>query len=144
MDESYLTGEPYQISKAPGVTVISGSINGDTALTVRTQKLPADSRYASIVAVLEEAQQKRPNLRRLGDQIGAVFAPVALILALAAWYFTGEAIRFLAVLVIATPCPLLIAIPITLISAISMAARQSIIIKDPTVLERLPTCRKDF
>lgn len=141
MDESYLTGEPYQISKAPGASVLSGSINGESVLTVEAQQLPSDSRYASIVAVLEEAEQKRPTIRRLGDQIGAIFAPLALILALAAWYFTGEAMRFLAVLVIATPCPLLIAIPITLISAISMAARQAIIIKDPTVLERLPTCR---
>lgn len=141
MDESYLTGEPYQISKAPGVAVISGAINGDSLLTIRADKLPADSRYASIVTVLTEAQQKRPTLRRLGDQIGAIFAPVALLLALAAWYFAGDSMRFLAVLVIATPCPLLIAIPITLISAISMAAKQSIIIKDPTVLERLPTCK---
>lgn len=141
MDESYLTGEPYHISKAPGTLVLSGAINGESALIVRTEKLPQDSRYASIVGVLQEAEQKRPTIRRLGDQIGAIFAPVALILALAAWYFTGDAIRFLAVLVIATPCPLLIAIPITIISAISMAARQAIIIKDPTVLERLPTCR---
>lgn len=141
MDESYLTGEPYQISKAPGASVLSGAINGETVLTLRAQKLPSDSRYASIVTVLQEAEQKRPSIRRLGDQIGAIFAPIALIIALAAWYFTGDAIRFLAVLVIATPCPLLIAIPITLISAISMAARQAIIIKDPTVLERLPTCR---
>lgn len=141
MDESYLTGEPYQISKAPGISVISGAINGESLLTIRAQKLPSDSRYASIIAVLQEAAQKRPALRRLGDQIGAIFAPVSLILAAVAWYFTGDPIRFLAVLVIATPCPLLIAIPITLISAISMAAKQAIIIKDPTVLERLPTCR---
>lgn len=141
MDESYLTGEPYQISKTPGIAVLSGAINGESVLIIRTQKLPSDSRYASIVAVLEEAEQKRPTIRRLGDQIGAVFAPIALILALAAWYFTGESIRFLAVLVIATPCPLLIAIPITLISAISIAARQAIIIKDTTVLEKLPICR---
>lgn len=141
MDESYLTGEPYLISKVPGTTVISGALNGDSVLILEAQKLPSESRYASIVAVLEEAEQKRPSLRRLGDQIGAVFAPVALILAFSVWYFTNDAIRFLAVLVIATPCPLLIAIPITIISAISMAAKQSIIIKDPTVLERLPTCR---
>jgi heavy metal translocating P-type ATPase len=141
MDESYLTGEPYQISKAPGTAVLSGAINGETVFIIRTQQLPSDSRYASIVAVLQEAEQKRPTLRRIGDQIGAIFAPIALVLALAAWYFTGESIRFLAVLVIATPCPLLIAIPITLISAISIAARQAIIIKDPTVLEKLPTCR---
>ncbi len=141
MDESYLTGEPYQISKAPGSSVLSGAINGESVLILKAQKLPSDSRYASIVTVLEEAEQKRPALKRLGDQIGAIFAPIALIIALAAWYFTGDAIRFLAVLVIATPCPLLIAIPITLISAISMAAQRAIIIKDPTVLERLPTCR---
>ncbi len=141
MDESYLTGEPYQISKAPGSTVISGAINGESALVIKTQKLSSDSRYASIVAVLEEAEQKRPALKRLGDQIGAVFTPIALLLALGAWYFTGDAIRFLAVLVIATPCPLLIAIPITIISAISKAAERGIIIKDPTVLECLPTCR---
>lgn len=141
MDESYLTGEPYQISKIPGTSVLSGAINGESALLVQVLKLPADSRYASIVAVLEEAEQKRPNIRRLGDQIGAIFGPVALILALVTWYFSGDAVRFLAVLVIATPCPLLIAIPITIISAISMAAKQAIIIKDPAVLERLPTCR---
>lgn len=141
MDESYLTGEPYQISKIPGTSVLSGAINGESALLVRVLRLPAESRYASIVAVLEEAEQKKPTMRRLGDQIGSIFAPVALIFALATWYFTGDAIRFLAVLVIATPCPLLIAIPITVISAISMAAKQAIIIKDPTVLERLPTCR---
>lgn len=141
MDESYLTGEPYQIPKISGTSVLSGAINAETVLVIQAQKLPQDSHYASIVSVLQEAEQKRPTLRRLGDQIGAIFAPIALILALAAWYFTGDAIRFLAVLVIATPCPLLIAIPITIISAISMAAKQSIIIKDPIVLERLPTCR---
>lgn len=141
MDESYLTGEPYRISKVPGTSVISGAINGESVLSIRTVKLAADSRYASIVKVLQEAEQTRPSMRRLGDQIGAFFTPVALLLALGAWYVTQDAMRFLAVLVIATPCPLLIAIPITIISAISIAAKQAIIIKDPTVLERLPTCK---
>ena len=141
MDESYLTGEPYQISKTPGSFVLSGAINGESLLVVKATKLPSDSRYAAIVKVLEEAEQKRPSIRRLGDQIGAIFAPVALGFALIAWYLTGDAVRFLSILVVATPCPLLIAIPITIISAISRAAKQSIIIKDPTVLEQLPTCR---
>lgn len=141
MDESYLTGEPYQISKAPGASVLSGAINGESVLIIKATKLPGDSRYAIIVKVLEEAEQKRPSIRRLGDQIGAIFAPVALLFAAGTWYFTNDAIRFLAVLVIATPCPLLIAIPITIISAISRAAKQAIIIKDPIVLERLPTCK---
>lgn len=141
MDESYLTGEPYQIAKTVGTAVLSGAINGESLLVIKAIKLPADSRYAAIVTVLEEAEQKRPSLRRLGDQIGAIFAPLALFVAFSAWYLSGDAIRFLSVLVIATPCPLLIAIPITIISAISKAAKQAIIIKDPTVLERLPTCK---
>ncbi|MFJ1269303.1 heavy metal translocating P-type ATPase [Legionella lytica] len=141
MDESYLTGEPYQVSKAPGASVLSGAINGESVLIIKATKLPVDSRYAVMVKVLEEAEQKRPSIRRLGDQIGAIFAPVALLFAAGTWYFTQDAIRFLAVLVIATPCPLLIAIPITIISAISRAAKQAIIIKDPIVLERLPTCK---
>ena len=141
MDESYLTGEPYCIAKAPGASVLSGTVNGEAVLVLRAERLPADSRYAKIMEVMQEAQQKRPTLRRLGDRLGAVFAPLALLFALGVWYQTGSAMRFLAVLMMATPCPLLIAIPITLISAISLAARRGIIIKDPTVLERLPTCR---
>ncbi len=141
MDESYLTGEPYQVSKTPGASVLSGAINGEAVLVIRAEKLAQDSRYAQIMEVMQEAEQKRPTMRRLGDRIGAIFAPFALLFAIASWYLTGDSERFLAVLVVATPCPLLIAIPITLISAISMAAKRSIIIKDPTVLERLPTCR---
>lgn len=141
MDESYLTGEPYQITKGPGSFVLSGAINGESSLIIQATKLTVDSRYAVIVKVLEEAEQKRPSIRRLGDQIGAIFAPVSLIFAAITWYATNDAIRFLAVMVIATPCPLLIAIPITIISAISRAAKQAIIIKDPIVLEQLPNCK---
>ncbi|MBI1216500.1 MAG: cadmium-translocating P-type ATPase [Alphaproteobacteria bacterium] len=141
MDEAYLTGEPYQISKAPGASVLSGALNGETALVIRAEKLAQDSRYARILNVMEQAEQRRPALRRMGDRIGAVFTPLALLAALVAWYATGQPVRFLAVLVVATPCPLLIAIPVTIISAISMAARRGVIIKDPVILERLPTCR---
>lgn len=141
MDESYLTGEPYKISKTIGSQVISGAINGDGVVTVRAQKTPQDSRYAKIVEVLKDAQEQRPELRRLADQIGAIFAPVALLFAFATLFFTGSLTKFLSVLVVATPCPLLIAIPITIISAISIAARSGIIIKNPTVLERIPLCK---
>ncbi|MDP1603311.1 MAG: heavy metal translocating P-type ATPase [Legionella sp.] len=141
MDESYLTGEPYQISKAPGAMVLSGAINGESLLIIRATRLTRDSRYSVIVKVLEEAEQKRPSIRRLADQIGAIFAPIALLFAAGTWFFTNDAVRFLSVLVIATPCPLLIAIPVTIISAISRAAKQAIIIKDPAVLEQLPTCK---
>ena len=141
MDESYLTGEPYKISKTPGSTVLSGAINGESALTVRATRLAVDSRYAKILQVMRDSEQRRPRLRRLGDQLGAVYTPVAVGLAVAAWVVSGEPVRFLAVLVVATPCPLLIAIPVAIIGSISLSARRGIIVKDPAVLEQIDTCR---
>ncbi|HYL95425.1 MAG TPA: heavy metal translocating P-type ATPase [Terriglobales bacterium] len=141
MDESYLTGEPYEMSKTPGSKVLSGAINGDTALTIQAEALPVDSRYAKIMRVMQETEQKRPRLRRLGDKLGAWYTPIAVAVAGAAWAATGEPIRFLAVVVIATPCPLLISIPVAVIGAISLAARHGIIIKNPAVLEQISTCR---
>jgi heavy metal translocating P-type ATPase len=141
MDESYLTGEPYQISKTPGSAVLSGAINGDAALTIRADKQAADSRYAKIMQVMRASEQQRPRLRRLGDQLGALYTPLAVALALSAWAGSGESVRFLAVLVVATPCPLIIAIPVAIIGSISLAARRGIIIKDPAVLEKIDTCR---
>ena len=141
MDESYLTGEPFQITKTTGSNVISGAINGEAALTVRTTKIAADSRYAKIMEVMRESEAKRPQLRRLGDQLGAIYTPVALAVAIVAWALSGEAIRFLAVLVIATPCPLLIGIPVAIIGSISLCARRAIIVKSPVVLEQITECR---
>jgi heavy metal translocating P-type ATPase len=141
MDESYLTGEPYEMSKTPGSKVLSGAINGHTALTIQAEALPVDSRYAKIMRVMQETEQKRPRLRRLGDKLGAWYTPIAVMVAGAAWVATGEPMRFLAVVVIATPCPLLISIPVAVIGAISLAARHGIIIKNPAVLEQISTCR---
>lgn len=141
MDESYLTGEPYLMSKTSGSTVMSGAVNGDNALTIRADKLSVDSRYSKIMEVMKASEQNRPNLRRLGDQLGAWYTPIAVIIALLAWFISGDVIRFLAVLVIATPCPLLIGIPVTIISSISLAARREIIIKNPAILETIGTCR---
>jgi heavy metal translocating P-type ATPase len=141
MDESYLTGEPYQISKTVGSKVISGAINGENLLTIKCEKLPQDSRYAQIIKVIQEASENRPEIRKLADKIGAIFAPLALIFALITLYFTQSLTKFLSVLVVATPCPLLIAVPIALISAISIAARSSIIIRNPAILEKIPTCK---
>ena len=141
MDESYLTGEPYMMSKTPGSEVFSGAINGDTAFTIRAEKLAVDSRYAKIMQVMRASEQRRPQLRRLGDQLGAYYTPVAVVIALVAWAVSGDAVRFLAVLVVATPCPLLIAIPVAIIGSVSLAARRGIIIKDPAVLEKIDTCR---
>lgn len=108
---------------------------------IRADKLPIDSRYARIMQVMRASEQQRPRLRRLGDQLGAFYTPIALIIAAGAWLISRNPTRFLAVLVVATPCPLLIAIPIAIIGAISLSARRGIIIKDPAVLEKIDTCR---
>jgi heavy metal translocating P-type ATPase len=141
MDESYLTGEPYMMSKAPGSQVLSGSINGESALTIEAARLAVDSRYAKIMQVMRASEQERPRIRRLGDQLGAFYTPLAVAIAIAAWAASGQPIRFLAVLVVATPCPLLIAIPVAIIGSISLAARRGIIIRDPAVLEQAENCR---
>ncbi len=140
MDESYLTGEPFLLPKAPGSQVLSGAINGDSALTVRAESPAADSRHAKIMRVMRESEQRRPRIRRLADRLGAWYTPVALAVAVLAWVASGDVTRFLAVLVVATPCPLLIAVPVAIIGAISVAARRGIVVKDPAVLEALPTC----
>ncbi len=141
MDESYLTGEPFVMAKTPGSQVLSGAVNGESALTIRATRLAVDSRYATIMQVMRASEQRRPRLRRLGDRLGAIYTPVAIAVAVAAWVESGEAVRFLAVLVIATPCPLLIAIPVAVIGSISLAAKRGIIVKDPAVLEQIEACR---
>lgn len=140
MDESYLTGEPFRISKGPGTLVLSGAINGDVSLAIRATRLAADSRYAKIMRVMHEAEQRRPNLRRIGDQLGAWYTPFAVAVAVVAWWWSGDPVRFLSVVVVATPCPLLIAIPVAIIGSISTAARRGVIVKDPAALEQLTLC----
>jgi len=141
MDEAFLTGEPFQISKAPGSEVISGAVNGENAITIRATRTTADSRYAKISSVMRETQLARVPLRRLGDMLGAWYTPLAVAIAVAAWIVSGDSVRFLAVLVVATPCPLLLAIPVAVIGSVSLAAKLSIIIRDPAILERLDRCR---
>jgi heavy metal translocating P-type ATPase len=140
MDESYLTGEPFVISKGPGTKVLSGAINGEAPLRIRATRLAADSRFAQIVRVMQDAEQRRPALRRIGDQLGAWYTPAAVTVAGVAWYWSGDPLRFLSVIVIATPCPLLIAIPVAIIGAISTAARRGVIVRDPAALEQLALC----
>jgi len=141
MDESFLTGEPFQMSKAPGSEVFSGALNGKSAITIRATRRPVDSRYAQITQVMRAAEEKRPRLRRLADQLGGFYTPLALAAGALAWFFSGDPQRFLAVVVVATPCPLIIAIPVTIIGAISLSARRGIIVKNPLALEQIQQCR---
>ncbi len=140
MDESYLTGEPYRLAKSPGAEVISGAVNGRSVLIIRAIRRATDSRFAKIVSVMRRAEEERPHIRRLGDELGAWYTPIAVLIAVFAAFISGDLDRFLAVLVVATPCPLLIGIPVAIIGSISLAAKRSIIIRDPSVLERVGKC----
>lgn len=144
MDESYLTGEPFQIHKAPGSQALSGAVNGNTILKIRATKLPRDSRFSRILTVIEEAERNRPAMRRIADRLGAWYTPAALFLAGFGWLVSGNPERFLAVLVIATPCPLLIAIPVAIIGGISLAARRGVVIRHPAILESIDSCDTFF
>jgi heavy metal translocating P-type ATPase len=141
MDEAYLTGEPFLIQKVHGATVLSGALNGESVLTIAVSHLPADSRYAKIMHVMQMAEANRPQMRRIADRLGSWYTLLALAVAAVGWILGADPTRFLAVLVIATPCPLLLAIPIAIIGAVSVAATRGIIIKDPGMLERIDTCR---
>lgn len=137
MDESFLTGEPFRVRKIAGSQVISGALNEDFALTIIADRPAVDSRYARIMQVMRAAEQNPPRIRRLADRLGAAYTPIAVAVALAGWLASGSPERFLAVIVIATPCPLLLAIPVSIIGSISLSAKRGIVIKKPVVLEQV-------
>ena len=141
MDESYLTGEPYVVSKSVGAQVMSGAVNSDTPLTIVATAHAQDSRYAQIVGTLRQAEDNRPPMRRLADRLGAWYTVIALALGALGWVVSGDPMRFLAVVVVATPCPLLIGIPVAIIGAISLAAKRGIIVRDPGMLENASQVR---
>jgi heavy metal translocating P-type ATPase len=141
MNESYLTGEPYLLSKSVGSSVLSGAVNGDSALTICATKPSVDSRYAQIMRVVKETEANQPAMRRMAERLGAWYTPLALALAGAAWALSGTAERFLAVIVVATPCPLLIGIPVAVLGAISLAAKNGILIRKAACLEDIDRCR---
>jgi heavy metal translocating P-type ATPase len=144
MDESYLTGEPFEMAKAPGSQVLSGAVNGSSLLTIRAEKLPVESRYARILRVVEDAEVNRPKMRRMADRLGGWYTPLALGVGILGWLLSGTSERFLAVLVIATPCPLLIGIPVAIIGGISLAARRGVVIRDSKILEQITGCQTFF
>src|SRR5690625_2510190 len=141
MDESYLTGEPYIVPKSVGSAVLSGAVNGEDALIIEATATAADSRYAQIVDVLTEAETRRPPIRRLADRLGGWYTAIALAIGIIGWLISGDPQRFLAVVVIATPCPLLIGVPVAIIGAISLSAKRGIIVKNPEMLEQISTSR---
>lgn len=141
IDESTLTGEPLPVTYGEGGMLRSGSMNDGEVFDLRATRPAAGSAYASIVRLVRAAEEQRAPFVRLADRYAIFFLPVTAVIAGAAWVLSGDPVRALAVFVVATPCPLILAAPIALISGISRAARSGIILKGATAIEKLGTAR---
>lgn len=140
-DESSLTGESLPVERSAGEAVSSGAINGATAVTVRATALAADSEYQQIVRLVEQAASSKAKVVRLADRYAVPFTLLSLGIAGVAWWASGDATRFAEVLVVATPCPLLIAAPVAFLGGMSRAARFGLIVKGGGTLEKLARAR---
>jgi heavy metal translocating P-type ATPase len=137
LDESVLTGEPLTVERAAGEPVRSGVVNAGTAFELRATATAQDSTYAGIVRLAEQAGAESAPIVRLADRYAAWFLPLALVIAGGAWLASGSAVRAVAVLVVATPCPLLLAAPVAIVSGLSRASRQGVVIRSGGALENL-------
>ncbi len=141
LDQSALTGELMPVRLARGQEVMSGSTNAGDAFDLRTSRPAAESTYAGIVRLVEEAQRSKAPMSRLADRYSLLFLGVTVALAVAAWWFTGDPIRGVAVLVVATPCPLILAVPVALVAGLSRAAHFGVLIKGAKPLETMARVR---
>jgi heavy metal translocating P-type ATPase len=137
VSEADLTGEPMPVRKEVGAPTLSGSVNLDGVLEVRAVRRSAESQYAQILRLMQEAQEHKAPIHRLADRYSVVFTIVTLAMASLAWLVTRNSVSALAVLVVATPCPLILATPIAIMSGISGAARQGLIVKSGAAVEQL-------
>lgn len=137
MSEADLTGEPMPVRKTVGMLVLSGSVNLDGIVEVRASKRSAESQYAQIVRLVEEAQAHKAPIHRLADRYSIGFTFTAVVLAGLAWTLSQDPLYALAVIVVATPCPLILATPIAILSGIDLAARNGLIAKSGAVIEQL-------
>ena len=137
LGEADLTGEPVPVRKAPGMLVLSGSVNLDGVLEIRASKRSTESKYAQIVHLVEEAQTQKAPIHRLADRYSIWFTIAAVVIASLAWAISGDSVYALAVMVCASPCPLILATPIAIMSGIDLAARNGIIAKSGGAIEQL-------
>ncbi len=141
LDESSLTGESMPVERVTGDTLLSGSVNGAAGIRMRATAAASESQYQHIVALVREASESKAPFVRLADRVAVPFTAVALLLAGAAWAVSGDPARFAEVLVVATPCPLLIATPVAFMAGMSRASKNGIIVKNGGALERLARVR---
>ena len=136
-EESSLTGEPLPVEHKKGDKILSGGVNGSDAITITATARAADSEYQKIIELVQQAQDSQAPVVRLADRVAVPFTIIAFIIAGVAFWISGDPVRIAQVLVVATPCPLLIAAPVAFLAGMNRAAKEGIIIKDSGTLERL-------
>jgi heavy metal translocating P-type ATPase len=141
IDESALTGEPLPVARAAGAPLRSGTANAGEAFDLRATRPASESAYAAIVRLVRDAESQQAPFARMADRYAAFLLPVTALLAGCAWAISGDSVRALAVLVVATPCPLILAAPIALVSGVSRAARAGALVKGAAVVEKLGRAR---
>src|SRR5688572_16255059 len=137
IDVAKLTGEPLPVTAVHGSRVMSGSLNQESPLEIEALAPASESQYARIVELVRSAQASKAPLQRLADRYGVWFTPLTLAVCFVAYLLSGDPVRILAILVVATPCPLLLAAPVAIIGGINSAAKRQIIIRNGTALENL-------
>jgi heavy metal translocating P-type ATPase len=141
LDEAALTGESLPVARSAGEPARSGTLCAGGAFALRAERTSADSAYSALVRLVRDAQAARAPFVRMADRYAAVLLPLTLALAGAAWVLSDDPVRALAVVVVATPCPLILAAPIAIVSGMSRAARAGVVVKDGGALERLARAR---
>lgn len=140
-DESSLTGESRPITKNVSDTVYSGSINGDSAITMTVDKLAKDSQYQRLIQLVKQADSTPAHFVRMADRYAVPFTGIAFVIAGIAWFVSKDPVRFAEVLVVASPCPLILAAPVALVSGMSRSSRNGIVVKTGSVLEKMATAK---
>lgn len=141
LDEAALTGEPLPVAHPAGDPVRSGTANAGPAFDLRATRPATESAYAALVRLVREAEGRRAPFVRMADRYAVLLLPITLVLAVGAWALSGDSTRALAVLVVATPCPLILAAPVALLSGVSRAARRGVIVKGSVAIEGLGRAR---
>lgn len=141
LDEAALTGESLPVTREPGQSVRSGVVNAGQTFDMQATATAANSTYTGIVRLVQEAQRGKAPLTRMADRYALWFVPIALGVAGIAWLVSNDAVRALAVLVVATPCPLILAVPVAIVAGISRAAKRGVLIKNGGALETLAQVR---
>ena len=139
IDTSRLTGEPVPVSAGPGTHLMSGTVNGEGSFTARATAVASESQYARIVELVRTAQASKAPIQRLADRYAVWFTPITIVVCIGAYLLTRDPSRILAILVVATPCPLILAAPVAIIGGINHAARRQVIFRHGGALEQLGT-----